>query len=363
MATAKKLPSGSWRCRVYSHTEETRQPDGAIKEKKIYKSFTCDDPSAKGKRICEAEAAAWAAEKTKETKYHSMTFKEGLESYVASRNQILSASTLREYKRYVKNGIPTLDNIKIDDITQQDIQKAINIYAATHAPKTVKNYHGVITAVMGTYRPNFRINTALPQKRKANLYIPTDDEVAAILNYVQGTSMEIPVMLAVFGPMRRGEICGLTTDYIRGNRVHVYWNLVKGPDNQLVKKAPKSVAGDRFITYPQFVIDKLSECKGNVTDMTPAAITMAFDDVLKNLGIKHFRFHDLRHYCVSTMHKIGIPDADIIVRAGWSSVSVLHNIYLHATQDKIAEMDRTTNRYFAELYDTKYDTSSKNADK
>lgn len=31
MATAKKLPSGSWRCQVYSPTEEFPQPDGNIK--------------------------------------------------------------------------------------------------------------------------------------------------------------------------------------------------------------------------------------------------------------------------------------------------------------------------------------------
>ena len=31
MATAKKLASGSWRCQVYSHTEEIIQPDGTVK--------------------------------------------------------------------------------------------------------------------------------------------------------------------------------------------------------------------------------------------------------------------------------------------------------------------------------------------
>ena len=40
MATAKKLSSGSWRCQVYSHTEEVIQPDGSVKKKRIYKSLT-----------------------------------------------------------------------------------------------------------------------------------------------------------------------------------------------------------------------------------------------------------------------------------------------------------------------------------
>ena len=63
MATAKKLPSGSWRCQVLSHTEEYTKPDGTIGKRKIRKSFTCDDPTKRGKRLCEQMAAEWAASK------------------------------------------------------------------------------------------------------------------------------------------------------------------------------------------------------------------------------------------------------------------------------------------------------------
>lgn len=47
MPTAKKLPSGSWRCLVYSHTEEITNPDGSIKKKRIYESFTSNIPGPK----------------------------------------------------------------------------------------------------------------------------------------------------------------------------------------------------------------------------------------------------------------------------------------------------------------------------
>lgn len=57
MPTAKKLPSGSWRCLVYSHTEEIKNPDGSIKKKRIYESFTSNIPGPKGKRIAEQAAA------------------------------------------------------------------------------------------------------------------------------------------------------------------------------------------------------------------------------------------------------------------------------------------------------------------
>lgn len=63
MATARKLASGSWRCQIYSHTEEIIQPDGSVKQKRFYKSFTCDVPGPKGKRMAERMAAEWASEK------------------------------------------------------------------------------------------------------------------------------------------------------------------------------------------------------------------------------------------------------------------------------------------------------------
>ena len=55
MATARKLPSGSWRVRVFSHTDASG--------KKVYRSFTCNDPSPQGKWKCEQMASDWARTK------------------------------------------------------------------------------------------------------------------------------------------------------------------------------------------------------------------------------------------------------------------------------------------------------------
>lgn len=54
MATAKKLPSGSWRCQVYDYTDKNG--------KRHYKSFTSTDQSTKGKREAERMAADYVAE-------------------------------------------------------------------------------------------------------------------------------------------------------------------------------------------------------------------------------------------------------------------------------------------------------------
>ena len=58
MAKAKKLPSGSWRCLVYSHTEKVLdKKTGTMKNKRIYESFTSTIPGPAGKRDAELQAA------------------------------------------------------------------------------------------------------------------------------------------------------------------------------------------------------------------------------------------------------------------------------------------------------------------
>lgn len=58
MATAKKLPSGSWRVLEFSHYEIVNG-----KKKRKYESFTCNDTTKAGKYKAEAMAREWRLER------------------------------------------------------------------------------------------------------------------------------------------------------------------------------------------------------------------------------------------------------------------------------------------------------------
>lgn len=350
---ARKLPSGSWRCRVYSHTEEIVQPDGSIKQKKIYKSFTCDDTSIKGKRKCEKMAAEWAENKETRSKNTEITFGDALDEYIRLRSAVLSPGTIREYKRSRNRDLQGLMHIPVYKLTQNDIQREINKEALNHSPKTVKNMHGLVTAVLDSYRPDFRVKTNLPKKVRTELYIPTEEEIKRLIDAVRDTEMELPVLLSAFGPMRRGEICALDSDHISGNVVHVEYAMTLDENKNWVKKCPKSYAGDRFITFPDFVIQRLSGIKGNITNLSPDSISNRFSRILKRAGIPHFRFHDLRHYSASIQHALGVPDAYIMQRGGWASDAVLKSVYRHALNDHAKKENERINKKFEEIYDTK----------
>ena len=59
------------------------------------------------------------------------------------------------------------------------------------------------------FRPGFSLHTTLPQKTERDIVIPGDETVSQIISIVKDTKLELPVLLAAFGPLRRGEICGL----------------------------------------------------------------------------------------------------------------------------------------------------------
>lgn len=249
---AKKLPSGSWRCQVYSHTEEIIQEDGRIKKKRIYESFTCNIPGPKGKRIAEQMAAEFAAEKEQHGKKSDITLGEATDQYIKNRENVLSPRTIMDYKRIRKNDLKLLEDIQVCRITQKDIQRSINLESLRHSPKTVRNTHGLISAVLGEYRPGFALTTSLPEKVRPNIYVPSDSDIQKLIAYISGTDMELPVLLAAFGPMRRGEICALKSENISDNVVHVCCNMVRTSDKEWIIRQPKTYAGDRYIDYPGF---------------------------------------------------------------------------------------------------------------
>lgn len=361
MATAKKLASGSWHILVFSHFETVKQPDGSEKTVRRYKSFTVDDPGPKGKAKCEKLAADWKLSHAVTSRSKSsMKFKDAFRMYIDAKSNTLSPRTVHEYERCYKAGFGSLDNVPLDRITSELLQNVVNEKCGEISPrtgrklssKTITNWYGNITAVLGLYMPDNRYRVTLPQKTKPKLYVPTDEEVQRILAFTEGTPMEIPVLLAAFGPMRRSEISAMRVEDFKGNIGNVKHAMVLNNNDEWVIKVPKSYAGDRFIEFPDFVISKLPK-SGPVTDLNPDEISHRFPHILQKLGIHNFRFHDLRHWCASTLHDWGFADKIICDRGGWSDSRVLQQIYLHAKRDRIDQTNKIASEKFTELYNSK----------
>lgn len=229
-------------------------------------------------------------------------------------------------------------NLPLSDITQVDINRVVNELSKTRAPKTVRNYHGLISAILGTFRPDMKIYTKLPQKVKNEPYIPSQHEVRMVLEAIKGTEYEVAIWLGCYG-MRRSEICALTVDDIEGDVVHINKAIVLNENKEWVVKINKTTDSARDIVIPLELADKIRE-QDYVYKGHPNSITTYLAKVEKRLGIQHFSLHKLRHYFASEMSELKIPDADILKMGGWKSDHVMKTVYRHSMMDRDEQAKR-----------------------
>ncbi len=320
----EKLPSGSYRIRK-------------MYKGKTYQIVTDYKPTQK-------EAIKMMAEELDKikAKRKRMTFQDAAEEYIESKKNVLSPSTVRGYVGIIGILSDVFLGKTIEDIEQIDIQKEVNRIANGRSPKTVRNCHGFISAVLGTFCPNLKINTTLPQKVKNEPYIPSDEDVRKVLECASGTEYEIPLILACYG-MRRSEICALVMEDIEGDIVRINKAMVQNENKEWIIKTTKTTSSTRKVVIPVWLADKIRE-RGYVYKGHPNCITKFLYDTEKKLGIEKFSMHKLRHYFASRMSAMHIPDEDIMKMGGWQTDSVMKSVYRHAMHDEAMQAQREASR-------------------
>lgn len=317
----EKLPSGSYRIRK-------------MYKGKMYTVVTEYKPTQK-----EAiQLISKEFEKSNHASVEHMTFRQASEKYTELKSNVLSPRTIKEYSEMPNRLSDWFCDKLISDISQFDIQKQINELAENKSPKTVRNYHGFISAVMGTFVKSLNISTTLPQKLKNEPYIPSDDDVSAILEYAKGTEYEIAILLACYG-LRRSEICALTMDDISGDEININKAKVLDKNKNWVTKTTKTFSSTRTIVVPIELINKIRE-QGYIYKGHPNSLTDFLTAAQKKLSIPHFSIHKLRHYFASKMSALNVPDEDILKYGGWETDYVMKSVYRHSLEDKNKDAQR-----------------------
>lgn len=326
MPKAKRLPSGNYRCRAYDKTT------------KKYRSFTANTKK-------EAELMAMEFLNGKKVCNSELTVLEAVEQYIESKSNILSVSTIRGYEIIKKNAIEKIKNIKISNLTETDLQAWVNENALKYSPKSIRNQFGLISTALKQQKSNLDFKSiSLTPKKKKEMLIPNEQEMAKIIEITKGTNIEIPILLALTLGLRRSEICALKWSDYDGKKIHIHASAVPDKNNKtIIKQTNKSYAGTRTLDVPDILkqsLDNVNNKFGNIVSMTPNGIFVRFQSLCEKNGLPKFTLHSLRHANASLMLVQGVPDKYAMERLGQATNSMLKNVYQHTfkeNQDKISD--------------------------
>lgn len=282
----------------------------------------------------------------------SEVFRTAAEKFADQQRPMVSESTYRDYQSYLRGldrKAPQLLAARIGNVDRQMVQTVLgDLKRGGLSSKSVRNYWGFINQVLKSQGKKLE-GVVLPEKTVPEIFVPDDTMIRRMLKLLDGDPLEIPVMLAAFGPMRMGEIIALEMSDIDGNVVHVHKDIAYlDGGGSVVKERPKTAASNRYIEYPAGVIDRIRK-QGYVTHLNTKMMGYYFNKFLNDNDFPHFRFHDLRHYAASTLHAQGVPDAYIMQRGGWTTDRVLKAVYRHTLQDQERRMIDMANDHFSGL--------------
>ncbi|WP_368377854.1 site-specific integrase [[Clostridium] symbiosum] len=370
MATAKKLPSGSWRCLAYSHSEPVFDNKGRMvidpktkkqKMKRIYESFTSDNPTLQGKKEAEAAAALFLLEKANNSKTqrlvsYDMTLSEAIDAYIDARTAVLSPTTIQDYRCIQENAFPGMINMKLKDINEEVLQKQVNLEAMRPSnsrgrkgkpisAKRLSNEWGLIASVLNKYKKGINLDIHLPPKtKKYKDLIPPE----TIWNIIKGTDIELPVLLAMWLSFTMSEIKGLTkSKSIKGNYITITEVVVSLNDGPLRKENAKNYYRNRRHRIPPYIAELIEQVDGDIiVSMPSSTIYKKWCRILDKNNLPHMTFHDLRHENASIMAMLKIPDKYAQERGGWKTDKIMKDVYTHTFSEERAAADNIVDNYF-----------------
>lgn len=268
-------------------------------------------------------------------------------------------------------------NIKLKELTTEDIQEFYNAQLERVSANTVIHYHAVIHRALKyavkikTIQSNPAVNVERPRKEKFIGSFYDKKEINTLFDIIQGHPLEVAIKLAAFYGLRREEIIGLkwTAIDFENNTLTIQHTVTEcNLDGKHIEVASDTAKTDSSLRTMPLVTNfremllakkekqehyrKLcgrSYCKEYldyifVNEMgerwKPSYLSDGFKRILEQNDLRRIRFHDLRHTCASLLLANNVPMKKIQEWLGHSDFSTTANIYAHLDyQSKISSAE------------------------
>ena len=257
-------------------------------------------------------------------------------------------------------------NLTLETLKPMHIQAFYIKELETISPNTVIHEHALIHSALkyaykiGLVPVNVASKVDRPKKQGFEPQFLSSEEMETMFAAIKGTPFELPVLIAAFYGLRRGEVLGLKFDCIDFDactitiKRTIVHTTVNGKKTIIQQESTKTKASNRTLPlvgkFKQYFLDvkkaqeenkKLCgncynyeydgyifvDAIGNI--IKPNYLSAQFPRFLESHGLRKIRFHDLRHSCASLLLANGVPLKHIQEWLGHSDFSTTANIYSH----------------------------------
>ena len=218
-----------------------------------------------------------------------------------------------------KHIVPALGRVRLSDLSPQLVNGYYQWLSDEKglSPNTIRKHHILLhTALKSAFRqgvvplnPIQRATPPRPTEPEAVYYTPA--RLARLLQAVDGTSLEVPVRLACFLGLRRGELLGLR------------WRDVDLQSGQLSVRTQRRQEGlpcspDDFLLLGM-----------DGRPIRPSALSSSLAAFVREHRLPPITFHGLRHTFASMANSARVPMYQISRAMGHASPGITQRIYTH----------------------------------
>ena len=270
--------------------------------------------------------------------------------------------------------VPRIGNIKLKKLTTRHLQKLYKellengrVHIGKNQDKglsttTVRSVHLMLhcaldRAVKERLIPrNPSEDCIVPKPRKLDMKILPPEHIHAYLEAAQARGLLPMFYLELASGLRKGELAALRWDDvdIQSRTISVSRQYVRNPDGSLELTRPKTENSVRLVSIPQVAVELLIQEHEKHPDSPylfpspltgemyhPDSVVNLHKKILKEAGLDHLRFYDLRHTFATTALQNGVDVKTVSSMLGHYDAGFTLRTYTHATRQKQDEAAQT----------------------
>jgi len=305
------------------------------------------------------------------------TLKQFLERWLEDTcKPVVRLTTYIRYRDVIKNHlVPAFGHVTLQKLTSDMLRAFLKQKSDSGLkPTTVTLIRAVLHRALedavkdGLVARNVVSLVKSPHIERHEAQMVTVEQAKKLLEAARGTSLDALLEVALTTAMRRGEILALRwseVDLERGT-AFVRRTLTKLAHYGVIENEPKTKAGRRRIELSSVAVEALKRhqtcqeqvklkagdkwqdknfvfCDENGRSFVPGTVVYRFEKLLKQVGLPHMRFHDMRHSAATILLAAGVHPKKVQELLGHSSIMVTMDVYSHVLpsmqKDVANEMD------------------------